>query len=164
MKHWPIALVLFAAGSPAVAQDANVRSFNILEAGIYTQNVVSSTRDANGVVHNVISNPQLTVGTNRIPAKIGVSFGFRYLIKGIPDHATVTLRTELRYPNPGARPPGSTAPLYLNKSSTDVALGAIRFAGYSFAEPWELIPGRWSISVWFGNRKLGEKEFTVVRE
>jgi hypothetical protein len=164
MKHWPLAFSLLAVGTPAVAQQPAVRGFALVEAGIYTRKIVSSARDSNGVVQNVISDPQLVAGTRRIPAKLGVSFGFRFLITGAPAGAKVTLRKEVRYPAPGARPPGSASALALSSASTDVPLNRVRFTGYTLAEPWELIPGRWVISLWLGDRKLSEQQFTVVRE
>jgi hypothetical protein len=43
-------------------------------------------------------------------------------------------------------------------------MNRVRFTGYTLAEPWELMPGKWVISIWQGNRKLGEQQFTVVKE
>ena len=164
MKHWPVAISLLAAGTPAAAQQPAVRGFVVVEKGMYTRAVVSSQRDSNGVVQNVVSDPQLVLGTKQIPAKLGVSFGFRFFLTGTPPGAKVTMRKEVRYPAPGARPPGSASPLVLSSVSTDVPLNRVRFTGYTLAEPWELIPGRWVISLWAGDRKLGEQEFTVVKE
>ena len=164
MKHWPVAFGLLAASAPAVAQPADVRGFAIVEAGIYTRHVVSSERDSNGVARSVVSSPQLVAGTTRIPAKLGASFGFRFMVTGAPTDAKVTVREEIRFPAPGARPPGSASPLALTSVSTEVPLNRVRFTGYTLAEPWELIPGKWVISVWFGDRKLGEQHFTVVKE
>jgi hypothetical protein len=152
-----------AAARPA-AQEPTVRGFVVVEKGMYTRQVVSSERDSSGVVQNVVSDPQLVRGTKQIPAKLGVSFGFRFFLTGTPAGAKVTMRKEIRYPAPGARPPGSASPLALSSVSTDVPLNRTRFTGYTLAEPWELIPGRWVISLWVGNRKLGEQEFMVVKE
>jgi hypothetical protein len=162
-KHWPVALGLFAAASPAVAQEPAARGFGVVEAGMYTRKVVSSQRDSNGVVQNVISDPQLVSGTTRIPARIGVSFGFRFIVSG-PPGSKVTLRKETLYPAPGARPPGSASPLARSSASLDLTMNRVRFTGYTLAEPWELMPGKWVISIWQGNRKLGEQQFTVVKE
>jgi hypothetical protein len=164
MKHWPVAFGLLAVGTPAAAEPSKVRGFAVMETGIYTRDIISSERDSNGVVRNVISNPQLVAGTTRIPAKLGVSFGFRFMVSGAPTDAKVTVRKETRYPAPGARPPGSASPLAVSSVSTDVPLNRVRFTGYTLAEPWELVPGKWVISVWFGDRKLGEQQFTVVKE
>jgi hypothetical protein len=164
MRRWPVAIPLLVIGSAAAAQQGQIHSFTIVEAGIYTPDITSSKRDPNGVVQNMVSHPQLTEGTKLIPAKIGVSFGFRYRITGLPEHSKVPLRVETRYPPPGARPPGSVTPLLFNLLSSDVSLNTIHFSGYTLAEPWELIPGTWTISVWLGERKLGEQQFTVVRK
>jgi hypothetical protein len=164
MNRWPIAICLLAVGSPAAAQEARVSGFRIVEAGLYSRDIVSSQRGANGVVQNAVSNPQLTTGTTRIPARLGVSFGIRYIITGVPDRGSVTVRTETRYPPPGARPPGSVSPLAFNLVSSRAKLSSVRFAGYTLAEPWELMPGKWVISIWVDDRKLGEKEFTLVRQ
>ena len=164
MKHWPVAVGLLAVAAPAAAQRAEVRGFAVVETGIYTRQIISSERDSSGVARSVISSPQLVAGTTRIPAKLGVSFGYRFMVTGVPTDAKVTVRKEVRYPSPGARPPGSASPLALSSVSTEVPLNRVRFTGYTLAEPWELVPGKWVISVWFGDRKLGEQHFQVVSE
>jgi hypothetical protein len=163
MKHCVVPVGLLALGSPALAQQPAARGFGIVEAGMYTRQVVSSQRDSNGVVQNVISDPQLIGGNTRIPARLGVSFGFRFIVSG-PPGTKATVRKETKYPAPGARPPGSASPLAHSSVSLEVPMNRVRFTGYTLAEPWELIPGKWVISIWQGDRKLGEQQFTVVKE
>jgi hypothetical protein len=164
MRYVGFAICLAAVSTPAAAQEATVGTFQVVEAGIYTRDIISSSVDAQGVRQNVISNPKLALSTTRIPLKLGVSFGFMFKVSGTPDGAVITVRKETHYPAPGARPPGSSAPLLVNTGATRVALNTVRYSGYTLAEPWELIPGKWIFSFWLGDRKLGEQEFTLVAE
>ena len=33
--------------------------------------------------------------------------------------------------------------------------------GYGFDEPWEVVPGTWTLEIWQGDRKLLEKSFEI---
>lgn len=37
------------------------------------------------------------------------------------------------------------------------------YVDYGFDDPWELVPGTWTIELWHGDRKLATQSFTVVR-
>ena len=155
-------LAVFSA--PAAVQEAKVGSLEIIEAGIYNRRVVSTKRDASGVVQNLVSNPGLLQATTRVPARIGVSFGFRYKVTGTPPGKTITVRKETHYPAPGALLPGAKSRLTVNSHQSTVRLDTVQFSGYMIAEPWERMPGKWVFSFWLGDRKLGEQEFTLVAD
>lgn len=164
MLSYACAMCLAVLGAPAAAQEAKVGSLEVIEAGTYTRRVVSTKRDASGVVQNLVSNPGLILATTRIPARIGVSFGFRYKVTGTPAGKTITVRKETHYPAPGALLPGAKSRLMVNSHQSTVRLDTIQFSGYMIAEPWERIPGKWVFSFWLGDRKLGEQEFTLVAD
>jgi hypothetical protein len=60
--------------------------------------------------------------------------------------------------------PQSPTPLQSNERLIDVKIGDINDTGYIFDDPWELVPGLWKFQLWFGDRMLAEKEFTVVAQ
>lgn len=155
-------LCALALAAPVAAQSTRVQSIEISDAGIYTPEVKSTQRDANGVLQSVVSNPRLVTPTTTIPAKVGVSFGFRYRIVGAPAGAHVAITKVTRYPAPGARPPGSTKPLLSSSSTLIRQVSVPTFSAYSIEEPWEVLPGKWVFEFWFGNQKLCAQEFTFV--
>ena len=142
--------------------NADVQSFEVVRAGIYESEVLSSRRDAMGILQNATAGEQLLYGTTRIPAKIGVDFGLDFKVTGVPDGAWVTLRVVTRYPEPGATPPGAAKPILTAARPLHRRLNQESHTGYLLQEPWELIPGKWAIEFWLGDRKLGEQEFTLV--
>ena len=162
MRAYACAICLAVLSAPAAAQE--VASFEVTQAGIYAPYVVRSKRDASGVIQNMVLEPKLAKATTIIPARIGISFGFRYRVSGKPPGKTIVVRKETHYPAPGAKPPGSKAVLTVNSTQTNVRLNNVLFSGYTLAEPWELIPGKWVFSFWLGDRKLGEQEFTIVAQ
>jgi hypothetical protein len=40
-------------------------------------------------------------------------------------------------------------------------IGDVHWRGYAFDEPWEVVPGVWTIEIWQGDRKLLERSFTI---
>lgn len=164
MRHLLLAFVLLCAAVPAGAQEPKIQGFEVIRFGVYTREVTSTTRDAKGILHNVVSHPRLALSTTTIPAKLGVTFGFEYKITGHPDDVVVTLRDETHYPAPGARPPGATKPILVDADSTSLTLNHVNYRGYSLQEPWELLPGKWVFEFWSGHRKLGSQVFTLVAQ
>jgi len=164
MKHvlFVFCVLLFAA--PAQGQEPRIDGFEIIRVGIYDVERASTTRDADGVLQNVLSHWRLAASTTSIPARLSVTFGIEYRIIGEPDGAPVSFRRVFRFPQPGARPPGSSAPLPVSSASRRVRLNQISVATYTLQEPWELMSGLWVLEIWHGDRKLGELEFTLVPE
>ena len=149
---------------PVENPQAALRGVEVVRAGTYSLGKMATQRDASGVLQNAIPNPRFVQRAATIRAKIGVTFGFQFKVTGVPDGAWVTLRIVTRYPRPGATPPGAAHPLRITEQSLRRKLNRVIEAGYTLQEPWELIPGRWAIEVWSGDRKLGEQEFTLVPE
>src|SRR4051794_27017380 len=113
MRSFACAICLAVLSAPAAAQDPAGVSFEVVQAGIYTPYVVRSKRDSSGVIQNVILPPKLALATTTIPARLGVSFGFRFKIRS-KANGTINVRKETLYPAPGARSPGSKSPLTVN--------------------------------------------------
>jgi hypothetical protein len=149
---------------PAVNPRAEIRGFEVVRAGTYSLGNMSTKRDASGVLQSAVPDPRFVQRARTVRAKIGVTFGFQFKINGAPDGGLVTLRIVTRYPRPGAMPPGAAHPLRTTEQPLRRKLNHVIEAGYTLQEPWELIPGRWAIEVWSGDRKLGQQEFTLVPE
>lgn len=43
-------------------------------------------------------------------------------------------------------------------------VGASNWNGYTFDDPWELVPGTWTMELWVGKQRLASQEFTVVKQ
>lgn len=162
MKHILLCLGLFATTWSAQAAEPNIEGFELVSAGIYTREVKSTERDAQGVLQHVVTDVKLVLSTTQIPAKLGVTFGIQYRLLGEPAGVTVTVRRETHYPSPGATPPGASVPLLVSTKEVKRTLNLVATQTYTLEEDWEVLPGKWRLEVWSGDRKLGGQEFTLV--
>ena len=161
MRRFLIALAFAAYGIiPANAQE--VARIDIIEYGIYSADVLHGEPGSNGVVRNNIGTARHIATATKVPAQIGVHFGFRYRIVGKPDGQAVELRKVVVYPRGGVQPPKSAQPLQTTDRRLVKVIGGTSYTDYSLDEPWELVPGKWTMQLWQGSRKLAEKSFTVT--
>jgi len=156
-------LLAFATGDVG-AQALQVDRIEVVEYGIYTVSLVHAERDAKGILQSSLSNIQHVETTRMVPAKIGVRFGFRFVVVGTPKDAKVTLRKITHFPPGGLQPPGSKEALSRSETTMTRTIGGeARYTDYGFDDPWELVPGPWTIELWYGDRKLASQSFTVFK-
>lgn len=102
--------------------------------------------------------------TDRILARVGVSFGCLFTVHGLRPGEEVTLRKVVSYPP--MRLPGATV-----SRGYDKTLGPTRVRsdgtvattqGYRLEEPFELVPGEWVIEIWMRDQKLASKAFHLL--
>jgi hypothetical protein len=171
--HWALAilaLVSLCSGSNAgpitdiTAQTADVQQIDVTDSGIYTANKTATMTNDMGLTHHIVNNIQLVEATNTIPVQLGVKFGFRFTLLGTPQDARVTIRQVTIYPSKGVISP-KKGMLRTNAFESTLQIGMSgQFAGYDVDDPWELVPGIWTIQLWIGDRKLAERSFTVVTQ
>ena len=162
MNRLAIFLGLLLLAAPARAQEPRIEGFEIVSVGTYEVDMAPGERDSQGVLQHIVSNERQTAATTSIPVRVGVTFGIQYRVTGAPDGAAIPVRHVYRFPYPGARPPGSPAPLRANSADYGATLNGTSVATYTLEEPWELLPGRWVLEIWAGDRRLGEQAFTLV--
>jgi hypothetical protein len=157
-------IVLTCCVVPVSAFGAQIDGVDILNYGIYA---ASDKEGARGADKNAVQQGsqekdwKLVQKGERIPAKIGTSFGMEYVIKGAP--AGEAVKITLRYLHPTISNP-ETGKKY---TSQEVSIGALVgkkiHEGYTFDHEWELVSGAWVIQVFYDGRKLGEQYFTVYK-
>lgn len=146
------------------AQAPKIERIDILDFGIYTAREVDTSKE---LPDDRIRPPRkfkLAKMTREIPAQMGLRFGFRYVVMGKPDCARVALKKVEIFPPGGMKAPGTTRAITRWEHNITVKLGEAngQYSGYRFENPWELLPGVWTIEVWDGDRKLASQSFTVV--
>ena len=104
---------------------------------------------------------KLTSQTDRIPAKLGLTFGYKFEVTGTPQNAYTELLCESVYPRLMA--PDKNELIHEYHFSTLVEIGSNNFALYQFDENWELEPGKWTLSIKDGDQVLVQKSFTVYK-
>ena len=154
-------LVFTVAG--AYAQTPKIERIDVVDYGIYTADVISSQRDAQGILQSSSENVRHTKTTRTIPAQLGLRFGFRFAVVGAPNGAKVQLRKVTIYPANGLQNPISGKHISRSEATVTTTVGETQYTAYKFDDPWELAIGVWTIEIWYGDRKLTSQTFTVVK-
>jgi hypothetical protein len=143
-----------------------VKSIEIVEAGIYQANDRQFVDDHN-LPRNTrrdVSNVKILKDTTIVPAIKNTLFGVRYKIIGEPQGQAVPLVLVTRFPG-DVQDPITTGLRSLNKRAPeDFMIGPTHFRGYRLEEDWELmLTGPWVFEFWFGEQKLKEQPFEIVK-
>ena len=160
-KAFLIAIALILWTDFAQAQTAD--KIEVYEYGTYTSPPgvdVDVTR--HGVVISDLDYTDLVEQTRTIVAQVGVQFGFRYHLLGKPLGTFVPITVVVRYPSPGIVSPGNPVPFVVDDYSAPAILGTNLFYTWTFDDRSEIVPGIWTIEIWYGDKKLGEEKFNVV--
>jgi len=155
-----LAVVLWTAATSAWAQQ--VDRIDIVEYGIYTADKLKSERDQNGQLHSIVGEVHLEDATTTVTAEPGVKFGIKFRVLGTPDGKPVTLRRVIVYPQPGLRAPTAPEPLLRSEGPISPPMGDTVYTGFEFDDPWEQVPGVWTIQLWQGDHLLAEQHFTIL--
>lgn len=157
------ALCLAYAVSAAPLRAQVVPEVHITEYGEYVARrelgVLAPDPDAGRTAPLVIVDaPRFVDRTSRIEARPCRGFGIGFRLGGLDPARTARVTVRVTHP-PMASPDGrvrdeSTYPQRIGREPS--------FAGYSFDEPWEMVPGTWTFAVLFGDKVLAEQRFEVV--
>ena len=135
----------------------------ILEHGRYSAEHERVTTDpAYGVTGvspmRIADDIHLVETTDRVEARICERFGIMFAAPGLPAWRTLPVTIRVRHPLI-VRPDGVQSELETWRS----ALGRERaMSGFDFNEPWELVPGTWTIEVVYRDEVLASQRFDVV--
>ena len=157
-------LLLLLTSASAYAQTLQIERIDVLEHGIYTADESNCSRDAQGILTCVRSNVRLAAATWTIPAQHGVHFGLRFRVIGVPNGTPISLKRVLIYPPAGLHPPSPAPPISRREAAYSANVGEVQGFDYAFDDPWEVVPGPWTLQYWYGDRKLLEQTFTVVNQ
>ncbi len=99
----------------------------------------------------------------KIPATLGVRFGFDFEVAGLPPEQ-VELRAVTIYP-PIHRPDGSVATSheFPYPPFTPVDGRVATTFGFGFDKDCELVPGKWTMQIWRGDNMVVEKTFEIYQ-
>jgi hypothetical protein len=159
--------LVIAAGGGA-AQSPTVTGITITKAGTYTAETTSAPARAGQ------HSPTGTVGTDvnwqfmstsaEVRGEVGTEFGIEFRIDGTPTGQGVTLHLVLIFPPQGLRNPNNGEIMHNSKIAfPDMKIGDLSLVGYGFDNGWEIVPGIWTEQIWYQDRMLAERSFTVKK-
>ena len=109
-------------------------------------------------------SPKFAEHTTFVPAKLGTSFGFSFLLSGIDGTSSVELKKIVKHPRM-RNAKGEEEVQYTMIETRPVRNGrVVGGAGYSLDRPEELEPGIWTFELWYRDMKLVSQSFTVYDE
>jgi len=168
-KQHPVYLItLFTLIFLSATCDAvQMVSSQITQAGIYeaeSVEKVEATETTTGYTTNA-SGLKLVKSTDTIPAKLGISFGFEYVLIGLKPNKKFRLKKIISHPKI-TKPDGTVSEGYemmITKQAD--AFGTMKdISGYIFNNEYEIQPGEWKFTLMLKDEKLIEKSFIIVKE
>ena len=164
-KTMAIALVaalplVFAHADPEAGAEATKTGFGIMKA--LTQEVVDDTPETTSGRTRTAVEVKVVEQTSRIPARLGIRFGFTYSVTNLPAGAQVVWKKTVKHP-PIRKPDGSTSRgfTFLERHVTSPAGTIQTFTGYGFDHAYELASGEWTVELWYGKQRLLGHTFEV---
>ncbi len=153
-------------GCSKAPETANIQGrvlgYGILEAANASTNVAPGLAQATNAAS---LPPTISVTTNRIPAKLGLSFGMLYEVSGFKTNTDVVeLVTLTRFPTM-AFPDKTTANTFTRLTKSPVRNGRTwGISAFTFEQPVELVPGEWQLVVGYGNKTVAQQSFSVYAD
>jgi hypothetical protein len=152
--------------TPARAQDMRVDRLEIVESGFFdsADTKVTGAKEAEGSVTGVVQQLSALRMLPEPPAKsarIGISFGVRFRSFGERNGERAMLRSVWKIPEPGIVNPTNHTTYRQSAADFPTVIGTNHWRGYGFEQPWEIVPGTWTLEIWQGDRKLLEKSFEI---
>ncbi len=160
-----LALVALVAGVTAAAPQADrIDGAEIVQFGFYEYKV-TNTEDLRGTAAGTLKSVdyKFVSKTTSAPARTGIGFGFEYRLNGAPNGAKVPIRNVTIFPPGGVRNPKTGETFERSEYVSDKTIGEVSLKGYSLDDDWEVVPGTWTHQIWFGDRMLAEKSFTLTK-
>lgn len=152
------ALMLIAAGRPATAAPVPKPSVEIVDWGIVERAPVVGSEPSDTLVgrnHLIDPNAEIEMAerTLNVPACIGVRFGVLFRATGRAVPVTVVVSHPEQVAPDGRR-------TSVSRWQTEARSRRL-YTGWRFEQPFELVPGDWTISLQVAGRVVAARTFTV---
>ena len=159
-----IALILLAAG-PSLAQAQTVAGIDILDTGVVSLKDPKTIKDTSiSTGTRTQSDATITRSTTTIEVAPDVVFGAKVRVRGQPNGTIARYRVVWKYPEPGLRNPNTGTTKLSDEFMDGQRLGSVKCCYcWKLGEEWTLVPGRWVVEFWDGERLLASQAFTLVK-
>jgi hypothetical protein len=157
-----------AQTATVIAPAATVLGVTVTNAGTYTAQSVSAPSRAGqlsptGTIGSAV-NWHFVSNSTEVAGQVGTQFGIEFRIDGNPVGDGVTLHLVLNFPPQGIRNPNTGDMMHTaNIAFPNLKIGALCLLGYGFDNAWEIVPGAWTAQIWYQDRMLAERTFTVSK-
>lgn len=135
----------------------------IIDYGIYElvgQSKVIDSKNSTAGKSRRISKINFFNRTTNIPAVLGNRFGYTYKTSGMPSNSIVNLKAVYKHPEFNDKT-GYTVKGTRKTDENGAFVGAL---GYCFDKDFELVPGTWTIELWYEGNMLVSMSFKIVSQ
>jgi hypothetical protein len=143
-------------------QRVTITGGRLLDYGIYRRSkttFVPAPKTSEGR-SAIFAEAKLLKRTDKIHARVGIVFGFDYMLAGTPSGAAVDVIVEVAHPP--IRNPNTGKTVAIDRCVFDNTIGAPEYTDVQLDAGWNVVPGRWTIRVIHDSRVLLEKSFDVI--
>jgi hypothetical protein len=157
-------LLLLVGASSAHSRTPNVKGADITQVGIFEFKISGNRRTpgtAAGTTHE--GKYKFVSRTTTLAARKGVHFGFEYVLVGAPKGAMIDVRKVTIFPDRGVANPQTGKTWTRGERISTNFIGEHQFSGYGLDHYWEVVPGVWTLQVWYRDRKLAEQSFSLTK-
>ncbi len=136
-------LTLALSAATVRAQDAYIDRIDIVEAGLYSLEKMQTIEDQNtaaGYITPTTGQKNLELTTTPT-ARLGMSFGVRFVAQGAPTGRRIKITFVTRYPPQGLQNPQTGKTMYQSRFEWPVEIGKVDVRTYTFDKEWEAVPG-----------------------
>lgn len=162
MKIMILVLFILSLCSCATIQKDSA-SGAVKEYGIFSMGEivdVTSFTETNTGVLTTHGDYRIHSLTDRIPAVLGVTFGYCYEIS-VPNKKSIVLTRVVRHP-PMKKPDQSISTGYSYDKEFVVTDGIVSYCTtYTFEHEWEVVIGYWHFEIAVGGKKVVGQRFTL---
>jgi len=152
-----ILVLVVALGCDSPPQ--NEVKVDIVHYGVLSSCEVERIPDPTGrypTVHN-LAGCDVVETTKAIPASLGTSFGVLFVAKADAPYVILTIE----WTHPALKNPSNGEAISSWKSVKRVQTNLEIPVSYTFEEPWEAVPGEWTVRILSGGELLSEVVFDV---
>lgn len=145
-----------ATQSAPITAEAEITAFGIYTPLEKARKVVNYESTAGK--SRIMGDIKYLEETTTVPAVLKNRFGFTYNATKLPTKRRVEIRQVFKHPKFRGKT-GFKKTIYYTTDFYGSFVGKI---GYGFDEEFELVTGDWAFEIWYKNKLLTSKTFTVV--
>jgi len=99
--------------------------------------------------------------TDKIPLKKGMAFGFDFHLEGLPTDRPFHVKYVTTHPRM-VKPDGTVLFQQVSEHDETVPMGdGDGHYWYTMRESFEVVPGEWTLAVWYNDKVLVQRKFVV---
>jgi hypothetical protein len=160
-----VLLVLAASGAAAQRIDnAEIVSFGVMQPSSKAKTITDATISTGQRAD--YEEAEVVEETSIIKPKNGMVFGAVVKFKGQAKgkSKTTKVRVVWLYPAPGLTNPATGEAKLRDEFDSTITIGNTSEFYWTLGDEWTQVPGKWTLQLWSGERRLAQQFFELVKQ